>query len=107
MSPEAQRIAIAEVCGWVVLAPGRGRTPEGKLGGVIPDYLNDLNACHEMETFLKTAGRVARYCDELNNVIRSKPQKRNCYSGGWDWHATAAQRAEAFLRTLKLWKEDT
>lgn len=51
MTPEAQRIAIAEAC--------------GAYSKFCPDYPNDLNAMHE-----------------------------------------AAQRAEAFLRTLGLWREE-
>lgn len=43
MTPEAQRIAIAEACGWQLLG-GMWHHP---IGGFIPDYLNDLNAMHE------------------------------------------------------------
>lgn len=66
MKPEAQRIAIAEACGWTNLRQERHRelivgVPDHFLAGeppegVImlyptspPDYLGDLNAMHEAE----------------------------------------------------------
>ena len=113
MTPEQQRIAIAEACGlkkheeqiehndgyrwtetrrfWVC--------PKGNRV-TIPDYLNDFNAMHEAELTLTTDQRIHQAewlgacCDEL-------PTK--------SWvillRAIVAQRAEAFLRTLNLWKE--
>ena len=61
MTPEQQRIAIAEACGWTdcVFNPARGQHPMGcftneKFLGLstLPDYLSDLNAMHEAEKFL-------------------------------------------------------
>ena len=52
-----------------------------------PDYLNDLNAMHEAEKTLK-----------VSEII---PYGENV---GHDMKATAAQRAEAFLKTLNLYK---
>jgi len=40
MKPEQQRIAIARAC---------GEDNDSILRGLIPDYLNDLNAMHEAE----------------------------------------------------------
>lgn len=57
-----------------------------------PNYPSDLNACHEMEKVL-TYEQICDYGDWL-------PKD--------DWgliHATAAQRAEAFLRTIGKWEE--
>jgi hypothetical protein len=110
MDKDQQRIAIAEACGWSEEDARRGfKTRSVVIDGVrcnqicgqIPDYLNDLNAMHEAE-----------------KVIRNKPNKRNgqVYSyvyesilstltGGDPIYATAAQRAEAFLKTLNLWAE--
>lgn len=113
MSPEEQRAAISEICGWKYVADPELKTVAWACWvrpgmddwhtAEPPDFTRDLNACHEMEAFLKTAGQAAGYCEELNNVIRDKPSKRNCYA--WDWHESAAQRCEAFLKTLPLWKE--
>jgi len=61
----------------------------------LPDYLSDLNAMHEAEKILNT-NQAADYCELLRPII----------CGCWRLvHATAAQRAEAFLRTLGLWEE--
>lgn len=88
MTPEQQRIAIAQACGWT-------DTPivGGKYGQAdVPDYLEDLNAMHEAEKVL-THEQFDDYYVRL------------CIKIARPYHATAAQRAEAFLRTLGLWKE--
>lgn len=106
MSPEAQRIAIAEACGWELrvhtyldgsLAGRSWVAPDG-VGRNLPDYLNDLNACHEMEKVL-TSNQWLMY-DEHIYIIRV-----NELRGGM--HATADQRAEAFLRTIGKWDDTT
>lgn len=110
MIPEAQRIAIAKACGWKIWASYDDGSifydsPENYSGGNIlarypdldgsnklPDYLNDLNAMHEAEKKL-TTDELWDYCDLLDGL-----------NGGHI--ATAAQRAEAFLRTLNLWTDE-
>jgi hypothetical protein len=116
MTPEKQRIAIAEACGWKkvgspeqVAATSGFTMPEKWVidpNGALqfphntPDYLNDLNAMHEAE--LAMLGKDwdeepwARYKDCLYQVIELHRHVLN---------ATAAQRAEAFLRTLGKWEE--
>ena len=113
MSPEAQRIAIAEACGWK--SPMNPENIAGMKGWIsadwnchwlkpngedrvgissVPDYPNDLNAMHAAEKtlddikFYNYQGKLWSVCDERNYIS-----------------ATAAQRAEAFLKTLGLWKE--
>ena len=129
MSPEAQRIAIAEECGWKH-QPGEEPTyggtfrrtgwisPKGKFhhaghwkkktGDGLPDYLNDLNAMHEAEKVLFNNGDGEHWEDYMRNLRKvTLRDGREC--GGLDERlilATAAQRAEAFLRTLGLWKEE-
>lgn len=124
MKFELQRILIAEACGFarvkrkgVCSGDGREwRWPEkGEWWKIIspsdelPDFLNDLNACHEMEKVL-TMDQMRIYQDKLcwwvNHYIY-KDQTRSGPAQHFDWviHATAAQRAEAFLRTLNLWNE--
>jgi hypothetical protein len=65
------------------------------------DYCNDLNAMHEAEKVLKGYEQIATYVWHLENR-----------SGDWSTdehlmatHATARQRAEAFLRTLGKWDQ--
>jgi hypothetical protein len=113
MTPKEQRIAIAKACGWIdiqlaqdeadndKLSPVGLRNPRSCLHERIPDYLNDLNACHEME---KQAPEG--YAMALRRVV-AKPI-RCLPSDVCDEYlifATAQQRCEAFLRTLNLWTE--
>lgn len=96
MNKQEQRIAIAEACGGTTIHC----LVDGWLdqdGNDIPDYCNDLNAMHhEAEKIIY---------DHINPIIPFT----------FEWilddigaehkvHATAAQRAEAFLKTLNLWK---
>ena len=60
-----------------------------------PDYLNDLNAMHEAEKVL-TNEHWETYAGHLAELHQPLASFRFL-------HATAAQRAEAFLRTLNLW----
>ena len=55
-----------------------------------PDFCNDLNAMHEAEEVLSGILGVAYRVglDQLSDPLR----------------ATAAQRAEVFIKTLNLWK---
>lgn len=99
------RIKIAEACGW-----HEEKEPVGSANATawwhhndrypsylmpVPDYLNDLNACAEFEAMLTSAERFT-YIVELNKLCGDEP------SAVW---ATARQRAEAFLKTLNLWKD--
>ena len=69
----------------------------------VPDYCNDLNAMHEAENHLKPDEKEIYWnylFDHCDGTVFSRVED--------DYkmiHATAAQRAEAFLKTLKLWKE--
>ena len=113
MTPEQQRIAIAEACGFIYdkicdcwrkdrLAYFIG-DPSHFLQ--IPDYLNDLNAMHEAEQILWGMGWSNRYAfnDNLANTLKGRTVNRNEWDAETLLDATAAQRAEAFLRTLDLW----
>lgn len=72
-----------------------------------PDYLNDLNAMAEAEKVLTHVQCIA-YHECLNQIQATDTQERNGeieYQAQDFWfHATAPQRAEAFLRTLNLWE---
>ena len=100
MTPKAQRIAIAEACGWKpakCICPPEG-TDEMCPACIAdmdipPDYLNDLNAMHEAEK-MRIIGteHESNYCMEL-------------YENAHQCFATAAQRTEAFLRTIEKWTD--
>ncbi len=108
MTPEAQRIAIAEACGWkhrlathdqpVEAWWHETNTQHRGVYAIPPDYLSALNACHEAEKVL-TPEQQARYAMTLHEM--------HGIPLATFWHrvicSTAAQRAEAFLRTLNLW----
>jgi hypothetical protein len=102
MTPEAQRIAIAEACGWKPHADGRGyhqgEHSIWKSSKPLPDYLTDLNAMHEAEKYFKD-DEAAWHGYKFWLLGNIEPHRHEI-------HATAAQRAEAFLRTLGKWGDD-
>jgi hypothetical protein len=128
MNAESQRIAIAEACGWTCcgnvpgsiphgLAPYRNvsqfSTDEILVGSVpietLPDYLNDLNAIHEAETILDGGSvderslwldylAIACNCPKTQNAAELRFETNYLVA-----RATAAQRAEAFLRAIGKW----
>ena len=103
MNPEQQRIAIAEACGkWHSGWPHEYMNQADRLRH-IPDYLNDLNAMHEAEKVLGACWPT--YCEHLLEIVEPEPRTLEiCHR--WNLlHATATQRAEAFLRTIGKWEE--
>jgi hypothetical protein len=106
MNPEQQRITIAEACRWTKISDWKaaginGQHPTEPWTEVIPDYLNDLNAMHEAEESLH--GRLDlwwNYMDTLEKVS----VEFNPLGCGSQIHATATQRAEAFLKTIGKWR---
>ena len=111
MTPEAQRIAVAEFCGWLITrlsSHGRitGFPPKNRIPGKIydiPDYLNDLNAMREAE--LKLTGDQWRILLGFLNGKTTIPRLMSMDEFHKCWNATALQRAEALLRTIGKWVE--
>jgi hypothetical protein len=122
MTPEQQRIAIATArkwrivqttkYAWVVICPSNIERAWSSHDGVmndkpasyyLPDYLGDLNAMHEAEKVLTAAQRIT-YADQLC-ILWTGSDDRAVPIWFWLTEATAAQRAQAFLRTLGLWQE--
>lgn len=99
MNKEQINIAIAEVCGWRVHPKDRWTVIPPKSPhsvqplNTLPGYYNDLNAMHEAEKVLNTVELWESY----KNYLCQWMTEPVC--------ATAAQRAEAFLRTLGKWEE--
>ena len=95
MTPEQQRIAIAQACGWWIsesLSIWQHKTKDG----APPDYLNDLNAMQQMEKAMNN-NDWWKFVEHLTNI---------CGGGiALGISATAPQRAEAFLRTIGKWEE--
>ncbi len=110
MTPELQRIRIAEACGWKKCGPsfesdnlwhikGKGFVLEKDM----PDYLNDLNAIAPLEAGL-TDNDWRIYLGFIMGA-RIIPRLASMDEFHAAWKATAAQRAEAFLRCIGKWAE--
>ncbi len=110
MTENEQRIAIAKWCGYTL---GQCNNPtssyvvwikDGVWVESLPDYLHDLNAIREAEKRLAGPavsgvhpGADSDYVDKLSQLVG--------YKGFGFVTATAAQRCEALLKTVGLWKE--
>ena len=102
MTEQEQRISIAEACGWVKHVDNETQNCLGwkspnhgaLLFDFVPDYYTDLNAMHEAERTLAN--------DTKTDYIRLL--NKGDFSCRRLAFATAAQRAEAFLRTIGKWK---
>ena len=93
MSPEAQRIAIAKSVG-IHLHDGDHAPSNYVFATDLPDYCNCLNAIHNVEKKLKGM-QWLNYVDSLLDVCGCETPTIT---------ATAAQRAEAYLRTIGKWE---
>lgn len=112
MKPEEQRLAIVKAFPNIFRRPigaGGWNYYNSRANRVLPcvdgDPLNDLNAMHEVEKLLDTKLIDVRslYFDYLTLNADAFPDR---FESHWAvCRATAAQRAEAFLKTLNLWKE--
>jgi len=111
MSPERQRVVIAEMCGWsihpkdrfLVIPPNSPHSVQSI--STIPDYLRDLNSMADAERCLFGGSDlwqkfVFALLDSCNGSGMSALDGLCCLV-----QSTAAQRAEAFLRTLNKWEE--
>lgn len=115
MNPDKQRVAIAKACGWIAAYEegsdegcGRWFWHRGNQNlSQPPDYPHDLNAMHDAEKVLFTKNDwrlIRKYFAHLSPHLHSDEAL-----DGDDWklcHASAAQRAEAFLKTLNLWESE-
>lgn len=112
MTDEQINQQIAEACGWTEILPPTSppefrRRPTGFLGNLcrkqIPNYCSDLNAMHEAENVL-----IAGFEDEPESSEPWSDYQTNLIiacPAYLSYHATARQRAEAFLKTLGKWEE--
>ena len=110
MNKKDQQIAIAKACGWTRHPNADWKrhdiyvmfNPAGD-HATVPDYLNDLNAMHEAERYQnfhlesRLDPKAQDYRGELMKICL-RDMSNDIFS------ATAAQRAEAYLKTLNLWE---
>lgn len=101
MTDEKINCAIADACGFTVelshMQSGIDVIRDGKRKP-LPDYCNDLNAMYEAEKIFCNCSIRREYADEVALAC----------DANWRYdaiHATARQRAEAFLRTLGKWED--
>lgn len=128
MNPGNQRTEISKACGWTLHDVGDDAFTCKRCGVTYsrsiwkaweipylwckkerqdypPDYLNDLNAMHEAEKNLNSQQQrqYLAYLISPLSIVRDTV----CVAGLQKIaDATAAQRAEAFLKTLGLWEND-
>lgn len=109
MNDREINVAIAEACGWTktqkegwgfsapMMFPAHEKDGKTVFDSELPDFCKDLNAMHKAFEYLRKTDEHAFGCmtDMLETVVGRGPL----------WHATARQRAEAFLRTIGNWKE--
>ena len=110
MNEDKQRVAIAKACGWTVTKNWKNvdsaernickplfidGSRMGQTVKLLPDYLNDLNAWQPIERDLSQKDREAYQCI----LVRLSCCQYEAI------HATAAMRAEAFLKTIGKWEE--
>lgn len=128
MNPLDQRFAIAEANGYAWTEEAKQETSCASwqayaesygmefIDDELPDYLNDLNAMHEVERNMTDLQKI-QFTDILyNKVGRELLDWTGCYYPGElptidlmvifeTLHTSAAQRAEAYLRTIGKWKD--
>lgn len=102
LTDEEIRIKVAECHGFIDIRKGSNSIlPHGSLvlangetfqKAPLPDYLNDLNACHDFEKGMNE-DQVEAYCVTLFHCVDKKSKEK-----GWlTIHATAEQRCKAFV----------
>jgi hypothetical protein len=101
-----KRIAIA--CGWELPNGFPSELWEHPIWGCahesdLPNYHGDLNAMHEAEKVLGEK-RIRSYAFTLAQVLDTSPTV-DLDDQFLNIHATAAQRAETFLRTIGQWED--
>jgi hypothetical protein len=110
MNLDKQRMAIAEYCGWNVFQAYNGdwrispRISDGSWK-LLPDYLNDLNAMHDAEKFLKGTVIKESYIRNLKRICCAAPEVETNINHFLIVHANAEAQAEAFLRAIGKWEE--
>ncbi len=115
VTTEEKRIKIAEACGWSRSFIGDGidgwRMPDRVTAAFesdLPDYFNDLNAMHSAEGHWIESARSEYERNERAAILEIAivwvmMSDRRVIPPSY--RATAAQRAEAFLKTIGKWKE--
>ena len=113
MTKEAQRLAIATACGWNSQPEPATEEVKAIWGFVadkpkwwyvhqLPDFASDLNAMFEAEKILDENQQDTYWCQLRHLVDCGMDELQHCFN---TVHATAEQRARAFLFALGKWVE--
>jgi hypothetical protein len=101
------RVKVAELCGFKDLVWFSGELhhgPHGLNAAVVPDYPNDLNACHEFEEGLADCDKnfyVIHLSKEIGLAGRIAGITGSTVTAFKFAHATAEQRCRAFIATME------
>ena len=115
MTKERQNIVIAEFCGYREIErrehpmEGCGKVLSGKIGGkdyivAIPNYTGSLDAMHEAIVGRLTPMQESEFQKNLFNIFAYAEGLRD--SAQVLCNSTAAQRAEALIKTIGRWEEE-
>jgi len=111
MTPNEINKRIALFCKWKQLSSyfggveGLWEDPNGKQQSTIPNYHGDLNAMHEAEKILNCElSQRDEYMAELECLVLGRCDVP--YDHFRMSTCSAAQRAEAFLRTIGQWEDE-
>lgn len=121
MTASEQRVALAKWMGWRPIGdpipsmtmpydePIQWWSKDGEEDTTrLPDFLNDLNAVHQAEKVLQDKCKYwPDYIDELSKLFQIGIPGHQATNWSQMVHASAAQRCEALLRCLGLWKDET
>jgi pterin-4a-carbinolamine dehydratase len=103
MTDEQINAAIAEACGWKGCTECNEPICEDNF---IPNYSKNLNAMHEAEKLFNYE-QCEAFSNKIADIVHAANREKD-YPVPWHFariHATARERAEAFLRTLGKWEE--
>jgi len=105
LTQEEKRIKIAEVCGWTGIRGNIGypnaATEAAEVYYLIPNYFNDLNACHKVwQSFTKVQHEQFKW--HLVQIVREVKDFDGPKASVTC--APASLRAEAIGRTFEAWK---
>lgn len=112
MTDEQLRLAIAELAGWkreeLLVFRAEWEAKDRVSGGAmdeagVPDYLDDLNAVHEVEELLTDPAEFTEYGEALSRLLNDAHRGEPRWLGPTSYHyahATARQRCIALVRVL-------
>jgi hypothetical protein len=95
LSSEQKRVLCAELAGWKLIESG-WCAPGDCHGSTLPNFLHDLNACHELEKTLSEE-QQEEYGYQFLQIVEKEWRSTVGKHGFQVAHATAAQRTDAIL----------